>query len=153
MPTTINLSVLKSKKHYIIHHSIVLVTLYQVELELTRIHSSRMRTVRSSSRLLGGLPQCMLGYTPHLSLNPQGLGLQTPPARPPSSPLGMVLQIAWASPSTPPRYGPGDSPLTRPLNILPGYGPADPPLPARPPNLPPRVWACRPPDQTPQPPT
>ena len=31
----------------------------------TRMHSSRMRTVRSSSRLSGGgLPQCMLGYQP-----------------------------------------------------------------------------------------
>ena len=28
------------------------------------MHSSGMRTVRSSSRLLGGLPQCMLGYKP-----------------------------------------------------------------------------------------
>ena len=38
------------------------------------MHSSRMRTARSSSRLLGDrLPQCMLGYTP------QGLGLDTPP--------------------------------------------------------------------------
>ena len=36
------------------------------------MHSSRMRTVRSSSRLRGGgavLPQCMLGYTPPLDLN------------------------------------------------------------------------------------
>ena len=30
----------------------------------TRMHSSRMRTVHSSSHLLGGLPQCMLGYPP-----------------------------------------------------------------------------------------
>ena len=32
----------------------------------TRIHSSRMRTVRGSSRPRGGLPQYMLGYTPEV---------------------------------------------------------------------------------------
>ena len=37
------------------------------------MHSSRMRTVRSSGRLLeGGLPQCMLAYTP------LGMGLDIP---------------------------------------------------------------------------
>ena len=41
----------------------------------TRMHSSRMRTTRSSSRQPGGLPQCMLGYT----LTPMGVGLETPP--------------------------------------------------------------------------
>ena len=43
------------------------------------MHSSRMRTARSSSRLLGG---CVLGYPP-------GVGLETPPSPDPStSPLG-----------------------------------------------------------------
>ena len=39
----------------------------------TRMHSSRMHTARGSSRPRGGLPQCMLGYTP-----PWGVGLETP---------------------------------------------------------------------------
>ena len=50
----------------------------------TRMHSSRMRTDRSSSRQ-GGLPQCMLGYT-HTPVcgpgkpppPPPGVGLETP---------------------------------------------------------------------------
>ena len=58
------------------------------------MHSSRMRTIRSSSRLSrgGGLPQCMLGYqpppppdqapTPRADTPPD----QTPPG--PDTPLG-----------------------------------------------------------------
>ena len=45
----------------------------------TRMHSSRMRTARSSSHQPGGgggLPQCMLGYT-----NPPGCGPGEPPPR------------------------------------------------------------------------
>ena len=57
----------------------------------TRMHSSRMRTARSSSRLVGGLPQCMLGNLPPqvLAWRPPalGVGLETPPpmwaSRPP----------------------------------------------------------------------
>ena len=45
----------------------------------TRMHSSRMRTVRSSSRLSWGgcLPQCMLGYQPTPQQTP--LGADPPP--------------------------------------------------------------------------
>ena len=55
------------------------------------MHSSRMRTAHSSSRLRGGgghLPQCMLGYppgvgleTPHLSTSPPQVWAWRPPAR------------------------------------------------------------------------
>ena len=34
----------------------------QLKQKHTRMHSSRMRTVRCSGRRGGGLPQCMLGY-------------------------------------------------------------------------------------------
>ena len=35
------------------------------DIQVTRMHSNRMRTIRSSSRLFrGGLPQCILGYQP-----------------------------------------------------------------------------------------
>ena len=96
----------------------------------TRMHSSRMLTVCSSSCVLGGghLPQCMLGYTP--------------PTRP-----------------GPPAPGPGDT-LARPLNLSSGYGPGETPgqTPQHPPWVwawrpssqtpqppPPWVWATRPP--------
>ena len=63
----------------------------------TRMHSSRMRTARSSSRQLGGcLPQCMLGYTPQVWAwrlpwvwawrTPPGLGLENPPRSGPGDP-------------------------------------------------------------------
>ena len=83
------------------------------------MHSSRMRTGRNSSRLLGGvyLSACwdtLLSPPPCLGLDPLGigldpplwawtpplgrpsplglgLGLDTPPARPPTSPLGLGL--------------------------------------------------------------
>ena len=83
-----------------------------------------MRTARSSSRLV----LCMLGYTPMgLDLDPpgvslgtpQGVGLETPPARPSNLPPGCR---------------PGDPPA-RPLNLPLGCGPGDPP--ARPPHPPP----------------
>ena len=91
----------------------------------TRMHSSRMRSARSSSRLLGGgacLPQCMLGYTPH-RCGP-----------------GDIPQVwAWR----PPGCGPGDPPMPNPLNFPYGCGPGD--HPGQTPQLPPWVWAWRPP--------
>ena len=83
----------------------------------TRMHSSRMCTARSSSRLLGDvcLSACWdtplgLGLeTPH----PPGVGLETlPPARFLNLPTGC---------------GPGDPP-TRPPNLPPGSGPKHPPM-------------------------
>ena len=72
------------------------------------MHSSRMRTVRSSSRLRGGeggLPQCMLGYPPPGPGHPQGLD---PPGRHPPGPG--PGRPSWAdSPGSghPPGTGPG----------------------------------------------
>ena len=70
--------------------------------EETRMHSSRMRTARNSSRLLGDEgcpPQCMLGYTP------TGGGLDTPSQPdPPTSPPG-------SGPRPSPRPDPPTSPL------------------------------------------
>ena len=92
-------------------------------LDSTRMHSSMMRTTRSSSRLLGEagcMPQCMLGYPP-------GCG-------PGGNPLGVGLE-------TPSRCGPGDPP---------GVG-LETPHPGQTPQLPPWVWAWIPPSgQTPQ---
>ena len=67
---------------------------YHTQLEIpleTRMHSTRMRTTRSSSHQ-----------------------------------LGVCLSACW---DTPPRHGPGDPPLARPLNLPPppGCGPGDPP--------------------------
>ena len=64
-------------------------------LFITRMHSSRMCTARSSSRLLGGLPQCMLGYPP-------GVGLETP--------LCVGLETPGCGPGDPPRPDPSTSP-------------------------------------------
>ena len=57
------------------------------------MHSSRMRTARSSSRLLGGSASVHAGiHTPPppegLDLDPQDVGLDTPLARPPNLPFG-----------------------------------------------------------------
>ena len=69
----------------------------------TRMHSSRMRTARSSSRQSGrGLPQCMLGYTNPLPgcgpRDPPGMGLETSPPRVwawrPPPPVG-VWRTPW----------------------------------------------------------
>ena len=67
------------------------------------MHSSRMHTARSSSRMLGGgcLPQCMLGYPP-------GVCLEIPQV------------FAWR-----PTLGVGDPAQARPLNFHPGCGPGD----------------------------
>ena len=67
----------------------------------TRMHSSRMRTVRS--RLLPGvcLPQCMLGYTPAWAwawTNPPGMGLDNPGPLPPLDRMtDMCKNIAFAN--------------------------------------------------------
>ena len=67
-------------------------------LKWTRMHSSRMRTARSSSRLLWGcLPQCMLGYPPECGPgDPLGVGLRPPRPGPSTSPLGVGLEICKA---------------------------------------------------------
>ena len=74
----------------------------------TRMHSSRIRTARSSS-CHEGLPQCMLGYTPLV------VGLETPQVwawRPPiQTPQLPPWVWAWRPPT-----------LARPLNIPPEYG-------------------------------
>ena len=60
-------------------------------ISVTKVHASRMPTARSSSRLLGGLPQCMLGYTPSVpgpgpGPPSPGVGLDTPQPDPPTAP-------------------------------------------------------------------
>ena len=80
------------------------------------MHSSRMRTARSSSRLLGGrvcLSACWDTHRP-------GVGLETSPSCGPGDPLGVGLE-------TPPRPDP--------LNFPYGCGPEDPP--GQTPQLPP----------------
>ena len=76
---------------------------------MTRIHSSRMRTTRSSSHQLGGgsLPQCMLGYTPWVwgPGVPPGVGLDPPPR------VWAWRPSLWPDPlNPPPGCGPGDPP-------------------------------------------
>ena len=82
------------------------------------MHSSRMRTDRSSSRMGG-----------------EGVSAPVHAGIPP-----------WVWTWIPPRYGPGDhlgvgleTPQTRPLNFPPGCGPGDPP--DQTPQLAPWVWA------------
>ena len=77
---------------------------------LTRMHSSRMRTVRSSSRLSRrGLPQCMLGYPPdhahtHLpgvvSFTNSPSGPQPENNGPPPLTLGPGVELCWLLPLT-----------------------------------------------------
>ena len=69
------------------------------------MHSSRMRTARSSS-CWGGLPQCMLGYTPGYTPGnpPLGVDLETPPG------VGLETPQVWAWRS-PPWLDPSTSPL------------------------------------------
>ena len=92
----------------------------------TRMHSSRINTACSSSHGGGGLPQCMLGYTP------LGVGLETAPVwawRPPGcgsgKPPGQTPQLPpwvwawrppWPDPSTSPLGVGLETPLARPLN-------------------------------------
>ena len=109
---------------------------YSLDLFITKLHSSRMRTARSSSRQPAGgggrggsLPQCMLGYT-----NPPGVGLETPLSAGLETPLPDVgletPQVwAWRHPhmglETPSGCGPGDAPCHTP-------------------QAPPWVWAWKP---------
>ena len=94
------------------------------------MHSSKIRTTRSSSRLPGGcLPQCMLGYPPRCGPgdppgcepgdSPPGVGLETPQCEPGDTPPWVW---AWRPPT---RCGPGDPPQARPLNFPLGCGPGD----------------------------
>ena len=126
----------------------------------TRMHYSRMRTARSSSRLRGGVCLSACWDTPSLGLGLDihpGSGLwdtpsQTPqpppprcgPGNPPSQTPQPPPPSVWAwtppsqTPQLPPPPGVGLETLlpTRPLNFPSGRGPGDPPL-ARPLNLPP----------------
>ena len=105
-------------------------------LSITRMHSSRMRTARSSSRR-EGLPQCMLGYTPwEWACRPPrvrawkpspGVGLEPPPQYGPGDPPGCEPgDPSQARPLNFPLWcRPGDPPLARPLNFPPGCGPGN----------------------------
>ena len=122
----------------------------------TRMHSSRMRTVHSSSCLLGGSASMHAGkHSPTgLGLDPHPLGLDPPSQTPtspwvwawtpqphlPTSPLGLGLE------NPPPARPPPKSPqppswvwawrLPQPdnPNLLPGSGPGE--SPSQTPNLP-----------------
>ena len=97
---------------------------------IRRMHSSRMRTARSSSRLLGGgcLPQCMMGYPPGLD-TPQVWAWRPSPIQPdPStSPWVWVWRPSCPAPQLPPGCEPGDTPPARPLNLPLGVGLEPPP--------------------------
>ena len=90
------------------------------------MHSSRMGTARSSSRLLGAVwfSACWDPPPPGVGLEttPLGVGLKTPNQTP------FFAPGAWAwrppNPPTSPGCGPGDPP-----NLPPGCGPGDPPQP------------------------
>ena len=120
------------------------------------MHSSRMRTTRSISCVLGGSASVHAGIPPGcVPGDPRRCG--------PGDPLpsvGLQTPQMWAC--RPPRCGPGDppwvwawrpprpdhststlgvgleTPQARPLSFPPGCGPEDPP------QLPPWVWAWRP---------
>ena len=85
---------------------------------VTRMHSSRMRTTRSSRHLLGGV--CLNACWDI----PLGVGLETPPGHTPQLP-------PWCGPRDPLRPDLSTSPFVwawrqpqaRPLNFPPGYGP------------------------------
>ena len=68
------------------------------------MHSNRMRTARSSSRLLGGVYLSACWDTPvGLGLDtPRGVGLETPPSQ---------------TPQPPPGCGPGDPPVDRQTRV------------------------------------
>ena len=69
------------------------------------MHSSRMRTARSGSHLLGGcLPQCMLGYTPR-AWDPQVLTWTPPSGIGLDTPLGLGLHPPSQTPNLPPGCG------------------------------------------------
>ena len=104
-----------------------------------------MYTTHSSSCLLGGLPQCMLGYPPGVGLETlpvwawrpssgcgpgdlPGVGLETPPRPDPStSPLGVGLETCKAYWDTTP-LPPGDlkGMLGYHLQCMLGYHPLPP---------------------------
>ena len=108
------------------------------QYQTTRMHSSRMRTARSSRVLLGRgcLPQYMLGYPPgcgpgdpHLGVGleiPLGVGLETLPG------VGLETPQVWAW--RPPRPDPSTSPWVWTWR----------PPKSQIPQIPPWVWAWRP---------
>ena len=129
------------------------------------MHSSRMHTAHTSSRLLGGVclsacwdtPQVWAWIPPWVWAwrlprygpgDPPTLGLETPwvwawrpPRCGPGDSTGVGLETPLCGPGDPPRCGPGDPPA-RPLNFPLGVGLETLP-PARP-STSPWVWASRP---------
>ena len=104
-------------KHYVEHYFDTSLTFWKHTL--TRMHSNRMRTARSSSRLWGGGGGICLSAC--WGLDPPGLGLETPSARPPTPPCVW----AWVPPCPDPLPGVGlETPQTP--NLPPGPGPWHP---------------------------
>ena len=86
---------------------------------ITRMHSSRMRTARSSSRQVGEgvLPQCMLGYPPQVwAWRPPWVWAWSPPQVWAWSPSpGQTPQVPpWVSAWKPARHAGIHPPLQRP---------------------------------------
>ena len=78
------------------------------------MHSSRMRTIRSSSRLLRGGVCLSACWDTH----PPGLGLDTPTRPdPPTSPLGQGLDTPGQTPNLPPGSGPRPYPVDRQTRV------------------------------------
>ena len=113
------------------------------------MHSSRMRTARSSSHLLGAGGVCLSAcwHTPgpgpiHPPL-PLGVGLETPPGQTPHPPWAWAFRpLPGQTPNLPPGCGPGDSPQPDPPNP-PGVGLETPSQTPQPP--PPRCGSGDPP--------
>ena len=98
------------------------------------MHSSRMRTARSSSRPGGGGG---VSHNPPWDQAPLSPREQTPPSRPPpqeQTPAGVGLEIPLNFPLG---CGPGESPGQIPLNFPLVCGPGDSPLGQIPLNFPP----------------
>ena len=106
------------------------------ELRKTRMHSRRMSTTHSSSRLLGGVYLSACWDTPQvLAWRPPSVGLETPPRCGPGD-------LPRCGPEEPPRCGPGDPARPDPSTSLLGVGLET--LPGQTSQLPPWVWAWRP---------
>ena len=105
-----------------------MINVYQLEMGIsqsdylaTRMHSSKMRTARSSSHLLGSVCLSACWDAPLGLETPLGVGLETP--------LGVGLETPSQTPNFPPPPGVGlETPPARPLNLPLGLGLDIPPV-------------------------
>ena len=95
--------------------------------------------VLAAAVAIGGVPQCMLGYTPWVWAwrpHPPGVALETPKVWVWRSPRCEPGEPPRCGPADPPRCGPGDPARPDPSASALGVG-LEPPSPARPLNFPP----------------